>query len=670
MRVAHDNKKAVSHFFQTVLEWRQSVRSTPVWACVLALVILVPLVFNLWYIEQYDTVKYGLTILLTAAAYWYVFRTGVWRVTASAGHYKKVILFVGLFLGWSLLATIFAFDHLYAVVGFYNRLSNSLLFHIAFVGVILLGVGFSVVQRRVLLQAATSVSILASVWSILQTVGFGYYDSNALLAWYRAPGLLGNPNFSSMYFVVLLPFALWFAAAEKTARARAWYGVGSFLLVLGIILSGSRGAMLALACVAVCGIGLVWYYRRPARKLLLIGVCFAVLAIGLNLWFTAATRPALWQQTVKLSDSNIQDRFAIWRVAALSISHRPWFGSGLGNALYAFENERGPELFTDAVYDDMHNFILEWGVTGGVPLMGFGLLLIGWAAYCGIRKARLGSSQDIALLLALGAWVVAAFFTPISIPNYLILAIVIGLLCTGSEDRIYTIPRYVRASGGAIAIILVVCALLFLTGELVSGSGVRAYREGSYEKSEHLLKWGTRLNPTNPYAVFFFAGATIQDRAPLERQKRVVQKMARLHPGYNRTTVWLAHLYALQFYQTPTAGAVHLVGDSLEAAVVHEPYVRQHRYLRSQYYVLVERNEDAKRELLSLVAQDPKYYYGWLLLAKVYQLEKDSPGFVRALAGAQKASRDDLIYQLLYRVRHEPDITKIPLDIPNLLGAL
>lgn len=649
---------------------RQGFRDEPVWACVLALVVLVPLVFNLWYIEQYDTVKYGLAVILIAAACLYTARRKAWRVSVGPRQYKVTLIAAGLFLGWSIVATVFAIDHLYAVVGFYNRLTSSLTFQCIFVALVLFIVGFTRNQRKTLMQVACSVAIVASLWSILQTIGVGYYDAFTDLVWYRAPGLLGNPNFSSMYFVVLLPFAMWFVGISKSRLARIWFALGSVFLMFAVILSSSRGALLAAVCVAVGGIGMVWIYQIHARKKLFLALCFVVLAIGLNIWFGAATRPQIWQQTAKLSDSNIQDRFAIWNVATRAIMHRPLVGTGLGNALYAFEQERGPELFTDAVYDDVHNFILQWAVTGGVPLALFGLLLIGWATYCGVRRVRAGSSQDIALLLSLGAWIVAASFTPVSVPNFLILAVILGLLLSGSEERAVPFSSPLAFLGTLGAVIVVVLALAFLAGELFSGVGVHAYRSGNYLTAEKRLTWGTRLNPTNPYALFFYAGSVLQNKRPPSRQERVVQRMANLHPAFNRTAIWLAHLHALQFYERPDSERLHLIGNDLERAVRREPNVRQHRYLRAQYYVLAQRYADAKREMLIQVAQDPKYYHGWLMLAKIYQLENNPQKFAYALMQARGMSQDTLVYKLLFITRHEPDVSKIPLDIPNLLGAL
>lgn len=669
-----DTTEITNHIFfrvsRAISKARLGFRSEPVWACIMALVVLVPLVFNLWYIEQYDTLKYGLAVLLTAASLLYAFRSKIWRASVPPKQYRVTLVLLGLFLGWATVTTVFAVDHLYAVVGFYNRLTSSLVFQFVFVALILLIVGFTRGQRRTLMQVACSVAVVASVWSILQTIGVGYYDGATDLVWYRAPGLLGNPNFSSMYFVVLLPCALWFAATGKSSFARIWFALGSVFLMFAVILSSSRGALLAAACVAIVGMVLVWVYQAEARKRLVLALCFIVLAAGLNVWFGAATRPQIWQQTAQLADSNIQDRFAIWNVATRSILHRPLLGTGLGNALYAFETERGPELFTDAVYDDVHNFVLQWAVTGGIPLAVFGLVLLAWAAYSGFKRVRAGSAQDLALLLALGAWIVTAMFTPVSVPNFIILAIILGLLLSGPEERAMPLPSWGASTGTLLAGAMVILSLVLLTGELFSGLGVHAYRSGNYVTAEKKLVWGTRLNPTNPYAVFFYAGSVIQNRRPLPDQQRVVARLANLHPAYNRTTIWLAHLYALQFYERPDSAHLHLIGDGLERAVEREPNVRQHRYLRAQYYVLAQRYDDAKREMLIQVAQDPKYVYGWLMLAKIYQIENNQEKFVYALQHARDIAHDSLVYKLLFIARHESDLRNIPLDIPNLLGAL
>src|SRR5690606_30770946 len=91
----------------------------------------------------------------------------------------------------------------------------------------------------------------------------------------RARGLIDDPN---MYGSFLLPAAIFCAYfISRPGRGKLWLWAAISLVVLGIVLSFSRIAQVALV---VCLLSyLVFHYRKRHRHLVLILVAMAALVI-------------------------------------------------------------------------------------------------------------------------------------------------------------------------------------------------------------------------------------------------------------------------------------------------------------------------------------------------------------------------------------------------------
>lgn len=183
---------------------------------------------------------------------------------------------------------------------------------------------------------------------------------------YRASSTLTNSLSWGEVCAMFLPFALHFLAHGRTTSEK-WLGaVGAALSVLSIVLSGSRGAYVALIAAAVC-YSMCWSLRSSfLRRSSLAGM------IGLTLYSMAAAVTILAiffvgrVRTLVLGGYQAQGstdaRYAEWALAKPKILERPvlgWGGGSSGDIIHYPTSHGG---FT---VDGYHmNLLVEYGIPG------------------------------------------------------------------------------------------------------------------------------------------------------------------------------------------------------------------------------------------------------------------------------------------------------------------
>ncbi|MDP3964680.1 MAG: O-antigen ligase family protein [bacterium] len=229
--------------------------------------------------------------------------------------------------------------------------------------------------------------------------------------WLRAYGGLPHPNMLGGLLAValLLLFALywdayrrmyhWFVALPDTARRQTWkeersqifrfgfelsvYLIAAAILTLGLIVTFSRGAWLALVGAAVLTV-LIIIWKRDAKKLLAwlkLAIVMMVMAVlALQLW------PGLVESRFDPSDrlgGISADKRGLYQEDAIQLLRDNWLdGVGMGNSTLAvhdsIDNHR--EAFD---YQPVHNVFLLIPVEISV----FGLIAFGFLLY---ELVRLG----------------------------------------------------------------------------------------------------------------------------------------------------------------------------------------------------------------------------------------------------------------------------------------
>lgn len=245
----------------------------------------------------------------------------------------------------------------------------------------LIGVGLNLdVRRRTLAQLLWVGAIVASgaaLYAIVRDLASGALMQPG----YRLIGYgpLYNPLRTGHLFGVFFIIAAWCFFARPLHVAQRWSGVlCSVLLLIAILLTGSRSPLFALFLVAVLALGGLSHrehrWKCIGALIAIVGLTFvmfgaSLLARGMSL------RPQLWQQVLQLCADN------------------PWFGVGLGNPIV---------LATDGVhFSDTHNvFLAALYYGGGVGLLLF-LLTFGTAFWFAWRRRDRSPLFTLAALLQL-----------------------------------------------------------------------------------------------------------------------------------------------------------------------------------------------------------------------------------------------------------------------------
>jgi len=275
-------------------------------------------------------------------------------------------------------------------------------------------------------------------------------------------GIFSDPNDLAMLFVMSIPMALLLSAGGGLlGLRRLWWWLAVALMLYGVYLTDSRGALLAV--MAMLG---VWIWRR--RGVVTAGLLGAG---GLAVLMMLPTR----MQELDASEASAYGRIDAWYEGTQMFIANPLFGVGVGN-------------FTEHNYLTAHNsFVLVLAETG---IIGFTiwLALVGYPLLMTLavirhrpelpdaRSASLWRGERAAattLLISMVGFFACAFFLSRSyvIILYLLLGLITGWYM-GAQQRWPGLPVFrlqddlVRwgmiALGSAVALWLVVKVLLMM----------------------------------------------------------------------------------------------------------------------------------------------------------------------------------------------------------------
>lgn len=227
--------------------------------------------------------------------------------------------------------------------------------------------------------------------------------------------------------------------AERGGAARAFYAVCAVLIASGILLSYSRGGLLALAA---GGIGMLVFGRARKRDWLV--VAFMLVLPWFSLMFREIRAPGerLFESG---PDASLTARLIVWKTTAGIATGHPWLGTGLGTFESAFELNRPATVDKRWIY--AHSDWLQAWSEGGLPLVIALSLGFVWATHRTLRGAyrthdfiRAGFGVAIILAGILGAYDFTLRIPAVSVT----LAVLIGCAATRIAGEVPSVSRIVR----------------------------------------------------------------------------------------------------------------------------------------------------------------------------------------------------------------------------------
>lgn len=269
-----------------------------------------------------------------------------------------------------LLATVFAVDPHQSFWGRDERLFGTLAWMYFGLWYLMLVAAFQVMRTpRRLLQAAACVPLINVLWALLETAFPSFWQ--ALRGGFRAVGTIGNPIFLGSYLLLSAFLALAAAFEAKTRRARFIFLGVALLEILGVFLTGTRGAILGLGVGAVvfASVFVALEWRRHARALawtLAAGVLVMMFVLAGSRLAPAFSRAI----DLSVSDTTVSQRVLLFKITLRGIRARPLLGWGPENFDYLFDQNFDPQFLKYSIRetwaDRAHNIFFDLLATQGV----------------------------------------------------------------------------------------------------------------------------------------------------------------------------------------------------------------------------------------------------------------------------------------------------------------
>jgi len=364
----------------------------------------------------------------------------------------------------------------------------------------------------ILFAAVTATGLSRERWSLLQNgvvlsgltlFAIALYQ-HFLEGAVRPSSLMMSPNNLGGYLnLVLLPvFAALLAANDKRKAFR--YGVFTALLIAAVMLTQSRGAIVALLITA----SLLYLLGKPWRRQptgivaswIITGVAIGALLAGSSLGDRFAPMLKDSEPSITAMDASTGDypRLGIWQSALTMGEEHPWLGWGGGTFMQAYPAYR-PDGYSPVIYNahnDYLQLLVELGPFGVILL----LALVGSVLLLGVRYARGNGHADghrAGLSAGLWALFIQILFTSslYATPIGLLAGIYLGRL-TARPDSAPDIALDKKTTilfKGGVAFILLNYLSLISAQFYID----RAINETVPVKRYKLLETAAKLNPSS-----------------------------------------------------------------------------------------------------------------------------------------------------------------------------
>lgn len=326
-----------------------------------------------------------------------------------------------------------------------------------------------------LLRAISAAGLLASIYGIAQYFGWdpilprdAYGVGEGVYRIVRPPGTLGHSD----YFAAFLVWPV-FAASALTAveQVRGWKWFAAISAAAGsiaILLSGSRGALLALICGALVRVLL----KRPSLRVVAASSLAVLASLALFYISPAGERLRARVHWVE-EDAAGGARFLLWRDSLTMAFRKPLIGYGpeaFSAEFPKFESVDLARAYPDFYHESPHNLLLDVLTREGL----LGLLALAAAVLAGILGGVQARTRNRPALLAflpgLVATLIAHQFAVLIAPTAFFLYLGAGILAGAGveERRAFTIPHLWRAAalvGGAAAAVALTIGAYRLVAE-------------------------------------------------------------------------------------------------------------------------------------------------------------------------------------------------------------
>jgi O-antigen ligase/Tfp pilus assembly protein PilF len=454
---------------------------------------------------------------------------------------------------------------------------------------------------------------------------------------YHPVGMLSNDWVS--YLLLFLTFAV--ASLFYTGRKDVKFlsGITVVLLMLGLIVSFSRGGYLSLIFFLILLSISLLVLRFPGQLIKIgIPVVIAVL-LSFSFYNEISTTLGMTQNTSQIR--SIEGRKKLWESAFDMFVQSPVLGVGSGNNIKEcnFYIHKDPDtFFTGRVTNSFFQLLSEQGIIGVLTWGGL-IAIIVFAFFTIIKKKAKSPKEQIVAttllsgLLALGLreMTFSSFFENIGLQ--LGLSIIAAFAANGCRQSVIIQNR--KFSNYIILLFLVLTVMgawYFFktsTAKKYNEQFITAFQSGNYQEAKNAINKAISWQPDN--ALLYFNRALLADsilsmfsfseypvssneqlllRPPIRDLKKAIE----LSPA----DAMLFHNIAILYW---ASGRIEKAQDAFNSAITLEPYSTIFNFSLAQFYDW-QKNENKSKFFFKRAAfQQPMLLHN--KLNKHFKLEKD-----------------------------------------------
>jgi O-antigen ligase len=357
-------------------------------------------------------------------------------------------------------------------------------------------------RGRLLLRVIAAAGIPAAIYGIAQYFGWdplidpaSYHIGEAPLTIVRPPGTLGYVSYFATYLLSVIFAGV---ALMINEESRVWGLVGAAAGALGavaLILTGTRAALLGLACGAVFLV--VWLQPRMGARVIVAGLVAVAVMAGFYFspagqmlrsrmrWFiedpAGGARPFLWRDALRMAGTRW---FAGFGPETFSINFPRYQSAELARAYPGFYQESPHNIFIDALAGQ--------GVLGLAALAG--ITALGFYAVRKVQDRRMAAVLGAALTATLISQQFTSFTLPTALFFYLTVALLVGQAFLPVQhsgvNRLVVLGPY-----SVVAVIFLVFAVTLVTADAALARVDRLIRAGQPQEAAAVYR---KFEPWQP----------------------------------------------------------------------------------------------------------------------------------------------------------------------------
>lgn len=328
------------------------------------------------------------------------------RPARSRPHFLILVGAVSL-----ILSTVFAIDPHQSFWGRDERVFGTLAWMYFGAYYFILLAAFQMMRRSYrVLQWAACIALINVAWAGMETAFPAFWHT--LRGGVRAIGTIGNPIFLGSYLLLSAFLALMAAWTTPSRRARIIFIAISGLQILGMMLTGTRGALLGFIIGIIAFAGILVIQKTHSRRRFLTGLAAAAVLFWIVFAVGGRSVPALGRlRDLVRVDATTTQRVLLFKTAARGVLARPLLGWGPENFDYLFDQHFDPkfllfsvrESWADRAHNIFFDLLATQGALGVITAVGTlaAFVAVGFRA---VRKGTLTPGAGAAAAGLLGAY--------------------------------------------------------------------------------------------------------------------------------------------------------------------------------------------------------------------------------------------------------------------------